>query len=175
MSTINFKEVLPQIKLFVFDIDGVLSDGSIHCFNTGEQLRVLNIKDGYALQLAIKKGYKVAIISGGQSEAVLKRLNLLGITDIFMSVHHKLPLLKQYLSDNNILPEEALYMGDDIPDWECLKYVGAATCPADAANDIIQICPYVSSFGGGKGCVRDVIEQVLKVQGKWMDADAMMW
>ena len=150
----NFKTLLPHIKLMVFDVDGVLSDGSIHCFNDGEQLRVLNIKDGYALQLAIKKGIRILIISGGKSEAVVKRLNLF---------EHKISL------------EETLYMGDDIPDMECLKHVAASTCPADAANDIKPICLYVSQLDGGKGCVRDVIEQVLKAQHKWLDADAHTW
>jgi 3-deoxy-D-manno-octulosonate 8-phosphate phosphatase (KDO 8-P phosphatase) len=171
----NFKTLLPKIKLMVFDVDGVLSDGSIHCFNDGEQVRVLNIKDGYALQLAIKKGIRILIISGGKSEAVVKRLNLLGVTEIFMGVHHKLPVLQEFLIEHQISLEETLYMGDDIPDMECLKHVSASTCPADAANDIKPICLYVSHHGGGKGCVRDVIEQVLKAQEKWLDADAHTW
>ncbi len=172
MSEQNFKTLLPHIKLMVFDVDGVLSDGSVHCFNDGEQVRVLNIKDGYALQLAIKKGIRILIISGGKSEAVIKRLNLLGVTEIFMGVHHKLPVLQEFLIEHQISLEETLYMGDDIPDMECLKHVSASTCPADAANDIKPICLYVSQHGGGKGCVRDVIEQVLKAQHMWLDADA---
>lgn len=175
MSEQNFKTLLPHIKLMVFDVDGVLSDGSVHCFNDGEQVRVLNIKDGYALQLAIKKGIRILIISGGKSEAVIKRLNLLGVTEIFMGVHHKLPVLQEFLIEHQISLEETLYMGDDIPDMECLKHVSASTCPADAANDIKPICLYVSQHGGGKGCVRDVIEQVLKAQQLWLDADAHMW
>ena len=175
MSEQNFKTLLPHIKLMVFDVDGVLSDGSVHCFNDGEQVRVLNIKDGYALQLAIKKGIRILIISGGKSEAVIKRLNLLGVTEIFMGVHHKLPVLQEFLIEHQISFEETLYMGDDIPDMECLKHVSASTCPADAANDIKPICLYVSQHGGGKGCVRDVIEQVLKAQQLWLDADAHTW
>lgn len=175
MSEKNFKSLLPQIKLMVFDVDGVLTDGSVHCFNDGEQLRVMNIKDGYALQLAIKKGIRILIISGGKSEAVIKRLHLLGITDIYMGVHHKLPVLQEFLIEHKISLTETLYMGDDIPDMECLKHVSASTCPADAANDIKLICLYVSQHGGGKGCVRDVIEQVLKAQHNWLDADAHMW
>jgi 3-deoxy-D-manno-octulosonate 8-phosphate phosphatase (KDO 8-P phosphatase) len=175
MSEQNFKTLLPHIKLMVFDVDGVLSDGSVHCFNDGEQVRVLNIKDGYALQLAIKKGIRILIISGGKSEAVIKRLNLLGVTEIFMGVHHKLPVLQEFLIEHQISLEETLYMGDDIPDMECLKHVSASTCPADAANDIKPICLYVSQHGGGKGCVRDVIEQVLKAQQLWLDADAHTW
>ncbi len=171
----NFKTLLPHIKLMVFDVDGVLTDGSVHCFNDGEQLRVMNIKDGYALQLAIKKGIRILIISGGRSEAVVKRLNLLGVTEIFMGVHHKLPILQEFLIEHKISLEETLYMGDDIPDMECLKHVAASTCPADAANDIKPICLYVSQLGGGKGCVRDVIEQVLKAQKKWLDEDAHTW
>jgi 3-deoxy-D-manno-octulosonate 8-phosphate phosphatase (KDO 8-P phosphatase) len=117
----------------------------------------------------------ILIISGGKSEAVVKRLNLLGVTEIFMGVHHKLPVLQEFLIEHKISLEETLYMGDDIPDMECLKHVAASTCPADAANDIKPICLYVSQLGGGKGCVRDVIEQVLKAQHKWLDADAHTW
>lgn len=175
MSERNFKTILPHIKLMVFDVDGVLTNGSVHCFNDGEQVRVMNIKDGYALQLAIKKGIRILIISGGKSEAVIKRLNILGIQDIFMGVNHKLPVLHQYLLDHQISEEETLYMGDDIPDLECLKHVGASACPADAANDIKPVCLYVSEKDGGNGCVRDVIEQVLKAQSKWLDADAHTW
>jgi len=175
MSQKNFKTLLPQIKLLVFDVDGVLTDGSVHCFNDGEQVRVMNIKDGYALQLAIKKGIRILIISGGKSEAVVKRLNFLGIQDVFMGVPYKLPVLQQFILEHSISPEETLYMGDDIPDLECLKHVAASTCPADAANDIKPVCIYVSQQNGGKGCVRDVIEQVLKAQHKWLDADAHTW
>jgi 3-deoxy-D-manno-octulosonate 8-phosphate phosphatase (KDO 8-P phosphatase) len=175
MSLKNFKTYLPHIKLLVFDVDGVLTDGSVHCFNDGEQVRVMNIKDGYALQLAIKKGIRILIISGGKAEAVVKRLNFLGITDVFMGIPHKLPVLQAYLIEHNISLEETLYMGDDIPDMECLKHVAASTCPADAANDIKPVCLYVSPLAGGKGCVRDVIEQVLKAQHKWLDADAHTW
>lgn len=171
----NFKTLLPHIKLMVFDVDGVLTDGSVHCFNDGEQVRVMNIKDGYALQLAVKKGIRILIISGGKSEAVIKRLHLLGIEDIYMGVHHKLPVLQQFLLEHQISYHETLYMGDDIPDLECLKHVAASTCPADAAYDIKQICLYVSQLPGGKGCVRDVIEQVLRAQHKWLDADAHSW
>ncbi|MCC6251495.1 MAG: HAD hydrolase family protein [Bacteroidia bacterium] len=175
MNEINFKTLLPGIKLMVFDVDGVLTDGSVLCFNDGEQIRNMNIKDGYALQLAIKKNIRILIISGGRSEAVIKRLNMLGVTDIFMSVQHKLPVLIQYLFEFGINPNEVLYMGDDIPDLECLKYVAAATCPADAAHDIKNVCNYVSHELGGRGCVRDVIEQVLRAQKMWLDADAHTW
>jgi 3-deoxy-D-manno-octulosonate 8-phosphate phosphatase (KDO 8-P phosphatase) len=171
----NFKTLLPHIKLMVFDVDGVLTDGSVHCFNDGEQVRVMNIKDGYALQLAIKKGLRILIISGGKAEAVIKRLNFLGISDVFMGVPHKLPVLQEYLIEHHISLEETLYMGDDIPDMECLKNVAASTCPADAANDIKPVCLYVSQYAGGQGCVRDVIEQVLKAKHLWLDADAHTW
>ncbi len=175
MTQANFKTLLPHIKLFVFDVDGVLSDGSVICFNNDEQVRSFNIKDGYALQLAIKKGFRILIISGGNSEAVVKRLEKLGITDIFMGVEHKLPVLTQYLLENKILPQHTLYMGDDIPDYECLRHVAAPTCPADAANDIKPLCIYVSQIKGGQGCVRDIIEQVLKAQNFWLDHDAHAW
>lgn len=171
----NFKEKLRDIKLLVFDVDGVLTDGTVICMENGEQLRNMNIKDGYALQLAVKTGIKILIISGGSSKGVLNRLKKLGIEDVLMGVETKLPILESYCVDNKYLPSEVLYMGDDIPDLHCMNWAGTAACPADSASEIKEICDYVSRFQGGKGCVRDIIEQILKVQGKWMKTEAFSW
>jgi len=171
----NFKTKLTRVKAIVLDVDGVLTDGSVTLMPDGEQVRVMNIKDGYALQLAVKKGYKVAIISGGRSEMVRKRLNGLGITDIYLGAHTKIDVYKELLEIYSLTDDEILYMGDDIPDYEVMKRVGVPTCPNDAAQEIKDICLYVSYNKGGKGAVRDVLEQVMKVQGKWFDDDGFVW
>ena len=163
----NFKVLLNQVKSFVFDIDGVLTDGSLVLMPDGEQVRTMNIKDGYALQLAIKKGYKIAIISGGKSEATRKRLNGLGITDVYLNARDKTEALNEFSAIYNIDLNNILYMGDDMPDFEVMKKVAVPTCPNDAAAEIKEISIYVSHKKGGEGCVRDVIEQVLRLQGKW--------
>lgn len=171
----NFKSRLTRVKAFIFDVDGVLTDGSVTLMPDGEQVRVMNIKDGYALQLAVKKGFKIAIISGGRSEMVRKRLNNLGITDVYLGAHTKIEQYAELLELYGLHPDEVLYMGDDIPDYEVMKKVGVPTCPKDSAPEIKNICLYVSDKNGGKGAVRDVIEQVLKVQNKWMDGDGFVW
>jgi 3-deoxy-D-manno-octulosonate 8-phosphate phosphatase (KDO 8-P phosphatase) len=171
----NFKTKLTRVKAIVLDVDGVLTDGSVTLMPDGEQVRVMNIKDGYALQLAVKKGYKVAIISGGRSEMVRKRLNGLGITDVYLGAHTKIDVYKELLEIYSLTDDEILYMGDDIPDYEVMKRVGVPTCPNDAAQEIKDICLYVSYNKGGKGAVRDVIEQVMKVQNKWFDDDGFVW
>ncbi len=155
------------VKAFVFDMDGVLTDGKLLIEHGGQWLRTMNIKDGYALQLAIKTGYKVVVISGSESAPVEERLIKLGITDVFMKVNNKESFLKDYLSRNNILLSEILFMGDDIPDYNCMIIVGFACCPCDAAVEIKQISSYISSKRGGYGCVRDVIEKVLKLNNSW--------
>lgn len=156
-----------QVKLFVFDIDGVLTDGSLYVFASGEQVRRMNIKDGFALQLAVKKGYRLMIMSGSESEGVMKRLEKLGITDIFMGVKDKRQHLKDYLTQNNFQSEEVLFMGDDIPDYLTMKSVGLACAPSDAMPEIRQVAHYIASCKGGEGCVREVIEKVLKLNGHW--------
>jgi 3-deoxy-D-manno-octulosonate 8-phosphate phosphatase (KDO 8-P phosphatase) len=171
----NFKTKLKRVNAFIFDVDGVLTDGSVTLMPDGEQVRIMNIKDGYALQLAIKKGYKIAIISGGRSEMVRKRLNGLGISDVYLGIASKMDSYKEFLEIYELTPEEVLYMGDDIPDYEVMKRVGIPTCPNDSAQEIKDISLYVSHQKGGKGAVRDVIEQVLKVQGKWLDHDGFVW
>lgn len=171
----NFKSLLPGVKAFVFDVDGVLTDGSVTLMPDGEQVRKMNIKDGYALQLAVKKGYVVAIISGGKSEMVRKRLNGLGINDIYLGQSDKVEAFKEILEIHRLDASSVLYMGDDIPDFEVMKRVGVPTCPKDAASEIKSLCLYVSEQKGGNGAVRDVIEQVLKVQNKWFDAEGFVW
>ncbi|HRN42240.1 MAG TPA: HAD-IIIA family hydrolase [Vicingus sp.] len=171
----NFKELLPKINTFIFDIDGVLTDGMVTIFPDGDQIRTMNIKDGYALQYAVKKGYNIAIISGGSSETVRLRLNGLGITDVYLKSSNKIEIFENYLKTKNINKEHVLYMGDDIPDYHVMLKSGVATCPKDAAIEIKNIAHYISDKNGGKGCVRDIIEQVLRCQGKWFDEEAHQW
>jgi len=163
----SYKELMPQITTFIFDVDGVLTDGKVTIFPDGQLIRTMNIKDGYALKTAVDKGYHVCIISGGTNEAVKLRLRGLGITDIYLGTHNKVAQLDEYLDIYNINPENVLYMGDDIPDHPVMKLVGLPTCPKDAVPEIQDISLYISQKKGGNGCVRDVIEQVLKVQDKW--------
>lgn len=171
----NYKELLQHITTFIFDYDGVLTEGIVMLTEDGEPLRSANVRDGYALQLAVKKGYRVAVISGGNSPSMSRRLTSLGITDIFLGVQHKVQVFEKYLEDNNIDPSEVVYMGDDIPDFHAMKRAAVPACPADAAEEIRAISKYISHFNGGKGCVRDIIEQVLKLQNKWMNDDAFRW
>jgi 3-deoxy-D-manno-octulosonate 8-phosphate phosphatase (KDO 8-P phosphatase) len=171
----NYKEHLTSINTFIFDYDGVLTDGSVITTNDGEAYRISNVKDGYALQLAAKKGYRVAIISGARSESMIHRMKALQITDVFMGVEKKVTVFRDYLSKHGLKNEHVIYMGDDIPDYEVMKEAGVSACPADAAEEIKAVAHYISHFNGGKGCVRDIIEQVLKVQGKWMNDDAYHW
>lgn len=165
----NYKEYLQHITTFVFDVDGVLTDGTITVTTEGEMLRTMNIKDGYALKTAIDKGYHICIISGGSNEGVRSRLSGLGIKDIHLGTHNKTIALSDFLSTNDLLAENTLYMGDDLPDYHVMQEIGLPCCPQDAVPEIKNISKYVSHKKGGKGCVRDIIEQVLKVQGKWLD------
>lgn len=171
----NYKELLPYISTFIFDFDGVLTDGSVITSNDGDPLRVTNVKDGYALQLARKKGYRVAVISGARSDSMVHRLRMLRIEDVFLGVENKREVFQEYLDKHQINHQEVLYMGDDIPDYEVMQLAGVSACPADAAEEIRSVARYISHFPGGKGCVRDVIEQVMKVQGKWMTDGAWLW
>ncbi len=163
----SYKEYLADINTFIFDVDGVLTDGTITVTTDGEMLRTMNIKDGFALKTAIDAGFNVCIISGGSNEGVRKRLAGLGIKDIFLGAHNKIEQLNEYLSKHNITKPQVLYMGDDIPDYPVMKLVGLPCCPQDAVPEIKSVSKYISHKNGGKGAVRDVIEQVLKVQGKW--------
>lgn len=163
---------LRNIKCFVFDIDGVLTDGTLIVMPGNQLIRTMHVKDGYALQLAVKQGFKVIIISGGNALEVKERLEKLGVIDVLLSVHDKLNQLKEISGIYSYKPEEMLCMGDDIPDIEILQYAGVAACPADAVAEIQRICHYISPIPGGKGCVRDVIEKTMKIQGVWnQDAD----
>lgn len=161
------------IKTFVFDIDGVLAIDTMIVMPGGELIRSMNSKDGYALQLAIKKGYHIVVITGGNSKAVQQRLINLGVKEVFLSVHNKQETLLQYAQQHNLKLDEMLYMGDDIPDYVAMKIVGLPCCPADAVSEIKQICKYISPYNGGYGCGRDVIEKVLKLNGHW-DVDTSL-
>lgn len=163
----SYKEYLENINTFIFDVDGVLTDGSVTIMTNGDMLRTMNIKDGYALKAAVDAGFNVCIISGGTNEGVRKRLSGLGIGDIFLGAHNKIDQLNEYMNSKGIQLENILYMGDDIPDYPVMKLVGLPSCPQDAVNEIKGISKYISHKNGGKGAVRDVIEQVLKVHDKW--------
>ncbi len=163
----NVLDRLRKVKTFVFDMDGVLTDGSLLVDYENKWLRKMNIKDGYALQLAVKSGYRILIISGSDAPPVAERLDKLGVKEIFMKVTDKEALLKNYMNDNKLPANEVLFMGDDIPDYACMKLAGFGCCPADAAVEIRQIASYISSVKGGHGCVRDVIEKVMKLNKHW--------
>ena len=147
---VNYKELLRNINTFIFDYDGVLTDGSILTLDDGEAYRITNVKDGYALQLAVKKGYRVAVISGARADCMVHRLKALQIKDIYLGVEHKIRVFEQYLKDNNIEPSSVLFMGDDIPDYEVMMKAGVAACPADAAEEIKGVSDYISHVNGGK-------------------------
>lgn len=163
----SYKEIMNTITTFIFDVDGVLTDSSVHITPSGEMLRIMNIRDGFAMKAAIESGYNVCIISGGSNEGVRVRLRNLGITDIYLGSPDKVETFKEYVELYEINPDEVLYMGDDIPDYHVMKLVGLPTCPQDSSPEIKSISNYISHKNGGKGAVRDVIEQVMKVQGKW--------
>lgn len=164
-----FLEQLKHITTLIFDIDGVLTNGDIIASDSGEYLRTFNIKDGYALQLAVKRGYHVCIISGGKGEAMQKRFEGLGINHIFLGVSDKVAVYNSLCETYQLKHSEVLYMGDDIPDLKIMQVVGLPTCPADAVPEIKAISQYISPYAGGRTAVRDVIEKVLKVQQKWFD------
>ena len=163
----SYKEIMPQITTFIFDVDEVLTDGTVHVFENGELVRQMNIKDGYALKTAVDAGFNVCIISGGSNEGVRTRLERLGLKDIYLGAHNKVEQYFEIIDMYDLKPENILYMGDDIPDYPVMAKVGLPCCPKDAAPEIQNISRYVSQKNGGKGCARDVIEQVLKVQEKW--------
>ncbi len=162
-------EKLKDITTFIFDVDGVLTDGTVIASESGDLLRSFNIKDGYVLQLALKKGFNICIISGSGGKATEKRFENLGLPNVFLKVSDKVAVFNEYLTANNISAKEVLYMGDDMPDYKVMQLVGIATCPCDAIDEIKQISHYISPKKGGDACVRDVIEKVLKIQQKWFD------
>lgn len=164
----NRLEYFRQIRTFIFDVDGVMTDGRLQVTDEGHFLRTFHTKDGYALRRAIEEGYNVCIITGGKGNSIEKRLKGLGITQYYTGADDKLPILTNFLEAHNLKKSEVLYMGDDLNDYLVLQQVGLACCPSDACPEIIQICQYISPIKGGDGCVRDVIEKVMKLHGTWM-------
>lgn len=168
MDKPNYKALLPNITTFIFDVDGVLTNGKVLITSQGEMYREMDTKDGYALKCALVQGYKVCIISGGTNEGVRNRLKALGIYDIYLGAHNKQEPFQDLMDSYDLKPEEILYMGDDVPDIVVMEQVAVAACPNDAVSDVKEIANYVSHKKGGEGCVREIIEQTLRVQGKWL-------
>ncbi len=166
---------LNKIKAFIFDVDGVLSSSRITLASDGDPMRTVNIKDGYALQLAVKKGFEVGIITGGYTEAVRTRYERLGIRHIYMRSSVKLKDYEDFLMLTCLKDEEVMYCGDDVPDYEVMKRAGLPVAPADAAPEIRQLAKYISPLNGGDGVARDIIEQTMKIQGLWMTDEAFGW
>lgn len=169
------KSLFQPITTFIFDYDGVMTDGKVYSDHDGHPWRATNVKDGYALQLATKLGYNVAVISGAICPSMEVRMNSLGVTDVFTGIPDKVLKLNEYMAAKGLRKEEIVFMGDDIPDMRVMQAVGLAACPADAADEVREISGYVSPKEGGKGAVRDLIKQVLTVHGKWMGAEAYSW
>lgn len=167
----NVLEKFIPVNTLVFDMDGVLTDGSLMIMPDGEWVRKMNIRDGYVLQLAVKAGYRLIVITGSQSKPVEQRLNKLGITMVFQQVKDKLLLLNQLMAEHRFTAAETMYMGDDIPDIGVMRRCGLSCCPANAARDVLGVADYISPLNGGEGCVRDVIEKLMRVQGKWQHQD----
>lgn len=163
----NVLEYFTTVTTFVFDLDGVLTDGTVLVLNDGLQARQMHVKDGLALQMALKNGYHVVIVSGGYSEPVITRLNKLGVQEVYLNISNKLEFLSNYLEQNNLDWSEVLFMGDDLPDLAVLQKVGTPCCPADAVMEVKRSSKYISPINGGYGCVRDVIEKVLKLNDHW--------
>ena len=163
----NYKEKLNKINTFIFDIDGVFTDGTIVVDSQGNESRCFNTKDGIAVKLATELGYNVGIITGANNLGIKARLNRLGVVNVYINSSDKVKDLKDYCSKNNIDLNKTMYMGDDLPDFQIMQSVGLPTCPDNAANEIKNLSDYISPKKGGEGCVRDVIEQTLKIQGKW--------
>ena len=163
----NVLSLFKPIKLIAMDVDGVLTNGSLLLLQDGQMARTMNIKDGYALQLAVKKGYEVVVISGAEDPAVKNRLQKLGITQIHLGVTDKSTLLKELMRERQLDASQVLFIGDDMPDYTVMQWVGLACCPSDAVSDIVQISSYISAAKGGEGCVREVIEKVLRLNNDW--------
>jgi len=163
----NFKEEIALTQAIILDVDGVFTDGGITPLPDGDFLRTYCAKDGYAVSYAIKAGMKVFIITGGRGDVLKKRFEYLQVTEMHMNIADKLSVLEDIISRHGLDPKRLIFMGDDIPDLECMRAVGIPVCPADAASEIIDASVYISEFGGGKGCVRDILEQVLRAQNKW--------
>ncbi len=171
----NYKEKLHSIKAFVFDYDGVMTDGNLWIGDDNNVIRSGNVKDGYALQYAVKKGYEIAIISGGRGDSICRRMKMLGIESVFVESANKKEVFFNYLKDKGLRADEVLFMGDDIPDYDLMLEAGVATCPSDAVEEIKSVADYISSYSGGKGCVRDVIEQVMRLHNQWFHQESKEW
>lgn len=171
----NYKIKLANISCFVFDFDGVLTDGKVYLLPPDQYVRTMNTRDSYAIQYAVRKGFRIAVITGGNNEMVKERMTYLGVKDVFLKASQKLPVLENFLNESGLNAENVLYMGDDLPDYHAILKAGIGACPKDAAEEIRVAADYISPVKGGKGCVRDVIEQVLKSQGKWFDTDDLEW
>ena len=171
----NYKTKLAGIKALAFDVDGVLTDGTVHNLPGQEPVRTFHSKDGYALQVAARQGLQLAIITGGKSETVKERLKALGVQDVWLGARHKIEAYEEWLARYGLRDDEVLYMGDDLPDTEVLQRAGLSCCPHDSAPEIRALVDYVSPIDGGKGCVREVIEQVLRAQGRWNLEEFRNW
>lgn len=164
----NFKEDIVKVKAFIFDVDGVMTDGGIMPIGDGSDfIRKYNAKDGYAIAYAVRRGYKVCVISGGHGNLLRSRMERLGVTRMYLNCMDKITAMNEFFADYDIDPADTIYMGDDIPDLECMQMVGIPVCPADACMEVIEAARYVSEFGGGKGAVRDIVEQTLRAQDEW--------
>lgn len=163
----NFKEDIASAEAFVFDVDGVFTDGKIIPLADGDFIRAYYAKDGYAVAYAVSRGYTVAVISGGRGLTLERRFRHLGVKELHIDVCDKLGCLKEIIGRLGLNPEKVIFVGDDIPDLECMQYVGLPVCPADAASEVIEASRYVSEYDGGRGCVRDIVEQVLRARGDW--------
>jgi len=171
----NYKEIFKNITTVVLDVDGVLTNGDIILMPGMQPVRKMNAKDGYAMQLAVRNGIRMAIITGGRSPEVKERLQGLGITDIYLGASSKMESYEDLKMCYDLKDDEILYMGDDLPDYDIMKIVALAAAPQDAAPEIKSVADYVSPVNGGKGCVRDVLEQLLKIQGKWARSEDRTW
>ncbi len=163
----NFKEDVARCEALILDVDGVLTDGGIMPLTNGDFNRTYNAKDGYALAYAIQMGLKVCVITGGRGQSLQYRLDMLGIKHTYVDCMDKIAAMEDFFAKEGVNPENAIYMGDDIPDLECMRRVGIPVAPADAVMEVIEASRYVSEYGGGKGCVRDVIEQIMRARGQW--------
>ncbi len=171
----DFKQQLNLVKAFAFDVDGVFTNGTVLLHPGGHFIRMMNIKDGYAVQHAVKMGFPVGIITGGYSRMIRKRFEYLGVKDIYMKSGNKIKAFQAFTSKYKLEPSQILYMGDDLPDYEVMKMAGFPACPSDAATEIKEISAYISHRNGGEGCVRDIIEQVLRLHNKWMNDISYVW
>lgn len=164
----SYLDHLPHIDTILLDVDGVLTDSSVHILEDGVLLRKMNVRDGYALKRAVQLGYRIIIITGGRSQGVIQRLKNLGITEIYSGIQNKLEVLEDLIEIYGVQLGKTAYMGDDLPDYEPMRLVALPACPANAAPEIKAISQYISLYDGGAGCVRDLLERIMKVQGKWV-------